>query len=96
MGDADEEWIAGLYAIIAKREAKIADLERTAQCAEEMRDASDAKVRGLHALIRDAEAEARAAMIDGSMEALHRCVEGFIIDGADACQMFGPCPDCDK
>ncbi len=35
-----------------KAEARVADLERTAECAEDMRDASDARVRALEALIQ--------------------------------------------
>ena len=54
----------------------------------------EARLAGLHRLIRDAEVESRAAMLEGTHEAFERVVSNYIIDGAIACKDFGPCPGC--
>ncbi len=51
------------------------------------------KFNGLHNLIVEREKHAREAMKIGP-EAYEAVVEGLIIDGADACNSFGPCPGC--
>ncbi len=54
----------------------------------------EAKVAGLHALIHEAEADSRAALLSDDPDACRSVVESYIIDGADACERFGPCPSC--
>lgn len=52
-------------------------------------------LRGMHGLVKRREADARALIQKTRSNAeLRRFVERCIIDGADACREFGPCPEC--
>jgi hypothetical protein len=54
------------------------------------------KLRGMHELVRHREAHARrlVASKTTTLDELRTFAECCIIDGADACHEFGPCPKC--